>query len=88
MGRKRARAKTDEPEALPHFDIGIVHTGDDVMAFDRKICESGCKRFLRDLTDVDFPPAVMANLGSGKYAGHCRGLGSGDTPERLHQGTS
>jgi hypothetical protein len=32
---------------------------DEVMDFDRKICAMGCKRFMRSLTDFDFPKDVV-----------------------------
>jgi hypothetical protein len=49
------RGQSDEPEALPHFAIGPVGSLEEVMDFDRKMCARGCKRFMRDLTDFDFP---------------------------------
>jgi hypothetical protein len=57
MGWKLKRRQIDEPEALPHFAIGPVASLEDVMEFDRKICAKGCKRFMRELTDFDFPTA-------------------------------
>jgi hypothetical protein len=60
MGWKLMRTEDEhQHELLPHFDIGPVGSIDDVMAFDRGVCERGCKRFMRDLTDFDFPPGFV-----------------------------
>jgi hypothetical protein len=59
MSWKLKRGQPDEHEALPHFDIGIGASLDEVMDFDRKICAMGCKRFMRNLTDFDFPFDVV-----------------------------
>jgi hypothetical protein len=62
MGKKLQRRQPDEHEVLPYFEIGSVGSAEDVMAFDRRICEGGCKRFLRDLTEFDAPRPVIADL--------------------------
>jgi hypothetical protein len=62
MNHKRNRPALERPEVLPHFDVGDVTSVDELMAFDRQICASGCKRFLRDLTVFDFPLAQVHDL--------------------------
>jgi hypothetical protein len=62
VGWKLKHRQPDAHEILPHFEIGPVGNAEDVMAFDRRMCEQGCTRFMRDLTDFDAPRQVITDL--------------------------
>jgi hypothetical protein len=62
MRRRGNRTSPDTHERLPYIEIRPVSTVDELMAFDRGVCAEGCKRFVRELTDVDFPPPITAEL--------------------------
>jgi hypothetical protein len=60
----------DSAEVIPHFEIGPVHSVEDVMAFDRKVCEAGCKRFMRDVRGDTLMADQPFRMANGRMAYH------------------